>query len=297
MKYTIEMSVRGAAAEPAHVIAVAQAAERAGFAMLGYTDHPAPSAKWLRGGGHATFDPFAGLAFLAASTERIRLMTYLAVLPYRNPLLLARSVATVDRLSGGRFTLVAGTGYLRSEFSALGTSFDERNDRFDETIEVLRTAFTDDEFVFEGSDFRALGVQFEPKPVQLPHPPIWIGGSSRTSRERVARYGTGWAPLRTRAGSAQVVRTAPMETIDDLDRNIEELHDMLRAEGRDPSSVAIHMEGLGFLDRPSDEVLEDSEVLEEHGVTHAVLRPPAGDREIVVDAIDRFGAEVIATTT
>ncbi len=143
MKFSIEMSVRGEAAEPAAIVATARAAERAGFSMLGYTDHPAPSRKWLEGGGHSTFDPFAGLCFLAAVTERVGLMTYLAVLPYRNPLLLAKSVATVDRLSGGRFTMVAGTGYLRSEFSALGRSFENRNELFDEAVDVIRNVYRD----------------------------------------------------------------------------------------------------------------------------------------------------------
>jgi probable F420-dependent oxidoreductase len=291
------MSVRGEAAQPAAVIATAQAAERAGFDMLGYTDHPAPSKKWLASGGHPTYDPFAALCFLAGVTTNIRLMTYLAVLPYRNPLLLAKSVATVDRLSGGRFTMIAGTGYLRSEFSALGSSFDDRNDLFEEAIAVIRSVYEDDEFVLSGEGFEARGVINDPSPVQLPHPPIWIGGSSRTSRQRVARYGDGWAPLMTNEAFAKVVRTAQMAGIDDLRRNIDELRAMLEAEGRDPYGISVQLDGFGSADQPADAACERVAELERVGVTHVVVRPPAGPTNAVVDAFEAFGAEVIAKTS
>src|SRR5215204_4015316 len=111
MRRNVEVPLRGAAAEPESIVHLVQALERAGFDGLGFTDHPAPSRKWLATGGHPSYDPFAALAFCAAVTSRIRLMTYLAVLPYRNPMLMAKSVATVDRLSGGRLTLVVGSGY------------------------------------------------------------------------------------------------------------------------------------------------------------------------------------------
>ena len=294
MKYSIEMSVRGEAAEPAAIVATAQAAEQAGFSMLGYTDHPAPSRKWLESGGHPTFDPFAGLCFLAAVTTRVRLMTYLAVLPYRNPMLLAKSVATVDRLSGGRFTMVSGTGYLRSEFGGLGRSFDDRNELFDEAVEVIRHAYRDPEFVYEGRDFTARGVTYDPAPVQLPHPPIWIGGSSRASRRRVARFGDGWAPLMNSEAFAATVRSAPLVTLDDLSRGIDDLRALLEAEGRDPMGVSIQLDGPGSMDGPADAALEQAAALGELGVTHMVVRPPAGPTGQVVEALEAFGAAVIA---
>ena len=296
MRYSIEMSVRGEAAEPSAVTRTAQAAERAGFSLLGYTDHPAPSRKWLDSGGHPTFDPFAALCYLAAVTTDIRLMTYLAVLPYRNPMVLAKSVATVDRLSGGRFTLVVGTGYLRSEFSAVGRSFDDRNALFEEAVDVVRHAYVGDEYHHEGTDFTARGAAFDPAPVQLPHPPIWIGGSSRESRRRAARYGDGWAPLMPSEAFARTVRTAPMQTIDDLARNIDELHRLTVAEGRDPSTLSIQLDGFGAMDGPADAALERVAQLERVGVTHVVLRPVEGSTTQVVEALEAFGADVIAET-
>jgi probable F420-dependent oxidoreductase len=294
MHFTVELSVRGWAADPAWIAQVVPALDRAGFAAIGYTDHPAPSRKWLDAGGHPTFDPFAALCYVAALTERTRLMTFLAVLPYRNPMLLTKSVATVDRLSGGRFTLVAGNGYLRSEFAALGRDFDQRNALFEEAVEVLRHAYVADAYERRGYGFEALGVAYEPPPVQLPHPPIWIGGSSRESRRRVARYGAGWAPMRANEAFAKVVRTGVLETDDDFKAAIEDLRALLEAERRDPSEVAIQLDGFGDLRQPTDQALEKVAELEALGATHAIVGPPTGPASEAVETIERFGAEVIA---
>jgi probable F420-dependent oxidoreductase len=293
MEFSLELPVRDGATRPDAVVAVAQAAERAGFSLLGYTDHPAPSGKWLGAGGHPTLDPFAALCFVAAVTSRVRLMTYLAVLPYRNPLLLAKSVATVDQLSAGRFTLVAGTGYLRSEFAALGASFEDRNARFDEAIDVLRSVYTDDDFRREGAEFNALGVCHDPKPVQLPHPPIWVGGSSRASRRRVARFGAGWAPLAVDPMAAGPVRTAPLAGDDRLASAIDELRGFLSDEGRDPMGVSIQLDGAVLMDQPTDALLERTAELAALGVTHLLVRPTDGPAGQMADQLEQFGHDVI----
>lgn len=293
MEFTIELPASGDAADGVNAATLARTAETAGFYAIGYTDHPAPSAKWLRSGGHATFDPFAALSFIAAVTHRVRLMTYLAVLPYRNPMLLAKSVATVDRLSGGRFTLVCGTGYLRSEFAAVGRSFEHRNETFETAIDVIRRVYTDDEFTYVGDDFEARGVIHDPRPVQLPHPPIWIGGSSRASRRRVARYGSGWAPLLTTEAFARTVRTGQLSSNDDLRAAISDLHELTSAEGRDPADLSVQLDGFGPIDA-SDDALARAAELEALGVTHVVVRPPHGPVAAAVEALERFGAEVIS---
>jgi probable F420-dependent oxidoreductase len=294
LEFSLELPLRGTATEPSAIVQVAQAAERAGFALVGYTDHPAPSAKWLAAGGHPTLDPFAALGFVAAVTSRVRLMTYLAVLPYRNPMLLAKSVATVDRLSAGRFTLVAGTGYLRSEFAALGQPFEDRNARFDEAIEVLRTVYVDDDLRFEGRGFTAMGVAHDPKPVQLPHPPIWVGGGSRASRRRVARFGAGWAPLAVDPVTAGSVRTAPLGSDDVLAAAIDDLRRLLEAEGRAPDAVSIQLDGAVHLGAPADVLLERSAELAALGVTHLVVRPTAAEPGAIADELERVGEDVVA---
>jgi probable F420-dependent oxidoreductase len=277
VRINVEMPLRDGASEPEVQLTLAEAFENAGFGALTLTDHPSPSLKWLRAGGHPTFDPFAGLAFYAAVTSRIRLMTHLAVLPYRNPLLLAKSIATVDRLSGGRFTLIAGTGYLRSEFFALGRSFEDRNALFDEALAVLAGAFSPDGFSYEGRDFTAVGQIVDPPPVQLPCPPIWIGGNSARSRQRVATSGDGWSPVLTADVSASVTRTAELRNLDELARAIDDLRDRLAKAARDPAAIAIQIGGtLSIAEgvRHPAEHLEQIARLAEIGVTDALVGAP-----------------------
>src|SRR5207244_4032473 len=128
--------------------------------------HPVPGARWLEMGGHQTLDPFVALGSAAAVTTRMRLLTYLAVVPYRNPFLLAKAAATVDKLSNGRFILGVGTGYLKSEYFALGVDFDERNALFEEAIDALRLHWKGDSFSYEGRHFEARDVIARPRPVQ-----------------------------------------------------------------------------------------------------------------------------------
>src|SRR5580698_5835404 len=139
-----------------------QTAERFGFDGVGFTDHPAPTAKWLHNGGHDALDPFVALAYCAAVTERIRLIPNIVVLAYRHPLIVAKMVATLDALSGGRFTLAVAAGYLRGEYKALGIDFEQRNALFDQAVEVMRGVWSDDDFTFEGDGISASGLAVNP---------------------------------------------------------------------------------------------------------------------------------------
>jgi probable F420-dependent oxidoreductase len=195
---------------PGPVAEVARAAEAAGFMGFGFTEHPAPSARWLDSGGHQTLDPFVALSHVAAVTSRLRLLTYLSVVPYRNPLLLAKASATVDILSGGRFILGVGTGYLKSEFRALGVDFDQRNALFDEALEVLALHWSGEPFSYQGTHFECRDV------IARPHPPnrtipIWIGGNSALTRRRVAERAQGWMPLFGPAELFQTTRTPALD--------------------------------------------------------------------------------------
>src|SRR4051794_22785784 len=142
-------------ASGAGIAAVAQAAEAAGYHGFGFTDHPAPSQRWLDGGGHDALDPFVAMGFAAAHTTTLRLIPNIVVLPYRNPFVVAKAGATLDLLSGGRFTLAVGAGYLKGEFAALGVDHAERNALFDESLDVLRAIWTGDDVSFEGRHFNA----------------------------------------------------------------------------------------------------------------------------------------------
>ncbi len=214
----------------------ARAAEAAGFDGIGFTDHPAPSDKWLRGGGHDALDPFAALAFVAAATERLLLIPNIIVLPYRNPFLVAKLAATLDMLSGGRFVLSTALGYLRSEYRALGVDFEARNQLFDEALEVLRGVWTTDAFPFQGTGYTASGVTANPKPAKVP---IWIGGNSQLSRRRVAQHGDAWNPFPASQVMAKTTGSLPLETVEELAGMLEYLWQKVDEAGRDRASVDV----------------------------------------------------------
>jgi probable F420-dependent oxidoreductase len=207
------------------VVRVAKAVEAAGWDGIAYTEHPAPGYRWLaEGGGHQTLDPFVALGAVAAVTERIKLLTYLAVVPYRNPLLLAKAAATVDMISGGRFILGVGTGYLKGEFFALGVDFDERNELFDEALEVMRLHWSGERFSYEGKHFNARDIVARPSPKQ--QIPIWIGGNAKITRRRVAEKAQGWMPMIAPAEVATTTRTVHLEGMDDVAAKIVEIKEM-----------------------------------------------------------------------
>ncbi|HTF50853.1 MAG TPA: LLM class F420-dependent oxidoreductase [Pseudonocardia sp.] len=283
--------------DPEVVACFARTAEEVGFSAIAFSDHPAPSEKWLRVGGHDAFDPFAALGFCAAVTRRMRLMTLLLVLPYRNPMLAAKGAATVDALSGGRLVLGVGSGYLRSEFAALGVDFAERGALFTEAVEAMRGIWTTDEFRFEGRHFTALAQTARPRPAQRPHPPLWLGGNSVVVRRRVARYGQGWTPLINDETTAATTRTAIIDTPARLAAAIAEVRGYAEDLGRDPAEITVQVEssdGRTWADEPVlDRHHERVGELAEAGASWFVVDPPADDAEKGLDALRRYGAEVI----
>src|ERR1700722_16808872 len=201
---------------------LARAAEDAGWEGFSFTEHPAPGLRWLETGGHQTLAPFVALGCVAAVTSRVKLRTYLAVLPSRSPMLLAKAAASVDILSGGRFILGAGTGYNKSEFHALGVDFDERNTLFDEALGGLRRTGTGEPFTYAGQHFSAREVIPRPRPPQQPIP-IWIGGNSKLTRRRVAQRTNGWIPLFAPQELFATTRTPALSEGDELAAAIAQL--------------------------------------------------------------------------
>lgn len=215
----------------------ARLAEECGFHSVNVTEHPIPGDKWLGAGGHHALDPFVALAFAAGATDRIGLLTNITVVPYRNPFLLAKAVASLDRVAAGRFTLGVGTGYLKPEYFALGVDFEERNALFDESIEVCRLAWTGESVTYEGRHFSARGTTTHPTPVQDPVP-VWIGGNSKLTRRRVAAWAQGWMPMPNPPEFASTRRSAVLETLDDLAAMLDDLRAQLRENGR-PETVDV----------------------------------------------------------
>lgn len=299
MRFTLQHPIASASCAPAflepdNVARLARAAEAAGFDAVAFTEHPAPSQKWLDAGGHDSFDPLTALAFCAAATQRILLMPYLLVLPYRNPLLAAKQVATLDVLSGGRVVLGVGTGYLRSEFGALGVDHDERSELLDEGLDVMLAIWSGDDVQYRGRHFFARGQTARPRPRQLPHPPIWVGGNSRRARDRVVRVGQGWAPLLVDRDVARSLGTLPLATVADLRAAVRDLRARAEAAGRDPDGIDVQVEGAQTVRMDGDpaQVLEVVAELEDAGVTWMVVDPPGDDVERALDVVAAYGEQV-----
>ena len=155
------------------------------------------------------YEPLTTLAFLAGATSRVRLGISAYVMPYRNPIVTAKQVATIDRLSGGRLILGIGVGWLAEEFAALDVPFARRGQRTEDYVAICKALWSGDEARFDGETYRLAPVRTGPRPVQEPHPPLWIAGNSARGIERAARVGDGWhgidlaphelRPLATRA--------------------------------------------------------------------------------------------------
>jgi alkanesulfonate monooxygenase SsuD/methylene tetrahydromethanopterin reductase-like flavin-dependent oxidoreductase (luciferase family) len=250
---------------PPFVADFARLAERHGYAGIAFTDHPAPTVRWTAAGGEGSSDPLVSLAYCAAVTSSIELMTFVLALPYHNPFRLAHQAATLDALSGGRLTLGLGTGYLKGEMRAMGADPDARLAAFDAVLETMLTAWTAESVSgsfpapesavtssesvsgsragpFSGWSAREVHVQ--PHPVQRPHPPLWFHGNSAFGRARAARYGGGWLGILTTLQLATTIRTAHLPDLAAVSLAVADVRRRCEAAGRDPASVSLGLSGL-----------------------------------------------------
>ncbi|WP_019875870.1 LLM class F420-dependent oxidoreductase [Sporichthya polymorpha] len=290
MRFTVDYPVSAPGYDPAilrpeGMATIARTADELGYGALAFTDHPAPSQKWMDAGGHESLDIFSALGFCAAHTTRIKLMTYLLVLPYRNPFLTAKGLITLDLLSEGRVIAGVGTGYLRSEFRALGADFAARNALFDEALAVIRGVFRQSPFSFAGEHVQAADVAALPRPVQPGGPPLIVGGASRVARERAARL-DGWTPLITTPEEAASIRSPQISTVEELGAQIAEVRE---AAGRD-LFLQTHTPQTAYLSGgfSVEEHRDHLGRLAEAGVGHFVVRPTGASVEAVVDELHTY---------
>jgi probable F420-dependent oxidoreductase len=269
--------------------------ERAGFAGGNVTDHPAPTGRWLDAGGHHAQDPFVMLSLLAAHTRTARLRTSILVLPYRNPFITARAVATLDVFSGGRVSLGVGAGYLKGEYRALGVDFERRNDIMDEYVKALKAAWTADEFTFEGTGYQALGNRILPRPLQKPHPPILIGGNSKRALRRAAELGDAWNPFLVSGTVTATSRTAEMSSVEDIAEGIRYMHAHCEKIGR-AKPPGVVLSGLTYPGEKwtADSLLEKIGRYAEIGVSEGAVSVEGRTRAEWCDNAERFGADVLS---
>lgn len=282
---------------PAAVQEIARAIEACGAHGAYVTEHPAPDAHWLHNDptGHDTLDPFTALAFIAAATDQLKVITNVVVVPYRNPFLVAKAAATLQILSGGRFIFGAGTGYQLGEFEALGVPFNKRGALMDEALETIRMAWAGGAVVKKGMAFDAKGN--EPRPVPDPAPPIWIGGGSEKAVERAARWGDGWSPFFALPTNDPHVEASSVTSIAQLKEKMARCAELRAKLGRrGPFDLSI---GVPVKLKPGDnatarEYFDKVQELAEAGVTWVTVILPGKMRAQFLDNLRWFGEEVIA---
>ena len=241
---------------------MAQKAEELGFESLWYAEHPAvpvqSDSPFPATGGEIPWtyshftDPYIALARASGATSTIKLGTGITLVPERNPLLLAKEIASLDRFSGGRFLFGIGTGWLREETEIFGGDFEHRWTQTREALEVMKELWTKDEAEYHGKYYNFPPVKSYPKPAQQPHPPIIIGGMARNVLRRIVSHADGWLPN----------RVTPAE-VEDSRRRL----DAMAAEvGRDPKSITISVYG-----QPADGDLVQSYL--NAGADRVVVRP------------------------
>jgi probable F420-dependent oxidoreductase len=242
MRYGFYLPTRGQTATPAALETVVQRAEGLGFHSVVIADHivfpvethstyPYTISGAFPGQGDA-MEQLVLMTFVAAKTTTLRLVSSVMILPYRNPIVTAKMLATIDVLSRGRVTVGVGVGWLREEFAALqAPDFDRRGAVSNEYLQIFKRLWTQDPASFKGAFYQFKALRCLPQPVQKPHPPIWIGGHSRAALRRVAQYGDGWHPV----GANPAVPLRPPE----LQAALDELRRLTEAAGRDFAALTI----------------------------------------------------------
>ena len=258
MKIGFYVPTRGPLSAPENMAALAKKGESLGFDFLSMTDHLVvprsrvsdyPYTKdgnWLPGRFGDFIDQLTAMTFVAGHTTTVRLLTSVLVLPHRKPVPLAKALASLDYLSGGRLSVGCGAGWMKEEFEALGTPpHAERGKVADEYIRIFKELWTSDDPEFHGDYADFSDITFEPKPVQKPHPPILIGGESPPAMRRTVRLGDGWLPM---AHNTKV----PLDTLERLQAYIRILHDLAEAEDRDPATLPVTWFVLFWGTKPGD---------------------------------------------
>ncbi len=314
MQIGFSAPVAGPLAAPESLTRLAVAGEAMGFDYITISDHVViptdiqarypytDSGEFPPGSRGGRHEQLTTAAYLAGKTSRLRLVTSVMVVPHRPAVLSAKILSTIDVLSGGRLVVGIGAGWMKEEFEALGTPpFAERGAVTDEYINAFKALWTEDAPRFDGHYVKFADIVFAPKPVQRPHPPIWVGGESGPALRRVARLGDGWYPIGTNP-------QFPLDTLSRLRAGIDRLHKLVGEAGRDPSSIAIayRVQRYGeaappvaadgertlFSGAPSA-IAADLAALGNLGVGHVDLTFPGDTVDATIEAMRHFHEKVV----
>ncbi len=314
MDYGFSIPTRGALATPESIVAITRRGEELGFAMVAIPDHiviprriasPYPYNPQRKMPGAEEGDCLEQLmlmSYLAAATRKIRLLTSVMVVPHRNPVFTAKALATIDVLSQGRITVGCGAGWMDEEFQAIGVPpFAERGKVTDEYLRIFKLLWTEADPRFNGSYAQFKDIVFEPKPVQKPHPPLWIGGESPAALRRVVALGDAWYPLGANP-------EFPLNTVERYTNAVAVLRTAALGAKRDPSSIALaywapwYREGrTNMLEDgrreaftgTDEEVAQDIRAFRAVGVRHLLFNFVRSTLDGSLAAMERFAAKVL----
>ena len=313
MKYGFSVPTRGPLATADSLITLATRGEEMGFDFVGVSDHIIIPKDIRSRYPYSISGEFAGadpgecleqltvVAFLAAATSKIKLLTTVLVLPHRNPVHTAKVFASIDVLSGGRLIAGCGVGWMREEFEALGAPpFDRRGAVSDEYLKAFKELWASEDPSFDGEFVSFDGVRFRPQPVQKPHPPIWIGGESPPALRRAGRLGDAWYPIGNNP-------RYPMETLDQIKQGMEVVRGHATEAGRSPDDVSLSYSAGWYSDDGStvsangnrrlltgnrDQIAGDIAALAEAGADHLSLGLQADTLDDTLRRMDRFASGI-----
>ena len=309
MRYGFYLPTRGPLAGRRDLSAILAMAERAGFASTMVADHiilptriksPYPytvAGNFVSEG--ECLEQLALMSFVAGRTERLRIVSSVMIVPHRNPVFNAKALATIDVLSGGRVTVGIGVGWMEEEFRALhAADFKHRGAVTDEYVAIFKKLWTGEPVSHSGRFYSFQEVRCQPRPVQEPGPPIWIGGHSDAALRRVARFGDGWHPVGATAASP-----LPPE---EMRRKLDLIAGLMQAEGRDFSKLQVCYkapvydggvppkgEARRLFTGGVDAALEDIATFEKLGVHELVFDFRAASLNECLDRMQKFGEDII----
>ena len=283
MKVGISLPQIGAQASPENLITIANRAEELGYDSVWVLErllwplnprepYPAAPDGRLPEAYQTVFDPLETLTFVAAHTRKVQLGTSVLVLPYHTPIQLARRIATLDVLSGGRVLVGVGAGWSHDEFESVGTPFERRGARCDEFLRAMIEIWTKDPVKFEGRFYQIPESRVGPRPIQRPHPPIYVAGFGQYTFNRAVEFGNGWNP-------------AGIGSLEWLEGMIGQFRKTAENAGRGEMEVVLRSFTHVFDESTHnsrapmmgtrDEVREDTRRLRDMGVTHLIHSPAA----------------------
>ena len=303
------MPSRGTMSSPDSLRSLAQRAEALAYDSIWVSDHiilPRQVASFYpyAENGVATFtpdqpyyEPIATLNFLAGCTQRVRLGTHVLIIPYRNPVTTAKQLSTLDVLSGGRVILGAGVGWMEEEFQALGLdTFAQRGAVTDEYLQLYKELWTKEFPEFQGEHFQISGAGFEPKPVQKPHIPIWIGGHTGPAIRRAAQLADGWMPIGLRP-------PAILEP-EEMAAKIARLRTLTVRAGRPEDAVDVTFStSVAFDDSPTqarrmmtgrpEQIASDLRQYQDLGVKNFIIGFAGDEAAVLQDNMEKFSRQVM----